>query len=183
MDLAPLPPSVPTLSVGRSSGHRTAGIVVRQVADLRAARVVTWRRVPCTNPLRTLVDFAGVATAGAVDDAVDDAVDRALAARLVTVEGLLAEIARLARSPAGMEVSVGGDDGRYRLDVVLSSKVALEVDGYCYHAGPDVMGRDLRRHNDLGIGGWVVLRYTWIDVVRHGDRLLAQVGAALQRFG
>lgn len=216
--LVPSPPAVPTLSVPRRAGHRCAGVVIRQVADLPAARIVTWRRIPCTNPLRTLVDFAGVAPA----DATDDAVDRALATRLVTVDGLLAEVGRLARQgrrgvgglrwaldrrgligaprpsvlesrllrllarggiqPAGVEVRVDGEDGRYRLDVALSSRLALEVDGYRYHAGSDVMGRDLHRHNDLGLQGWVVLRFTWVDVVRDGDRLLAQVREALRRF-
>ncbi|MDQ2728055.1 MAG: endonuclease domain-containing protein [Actinomycetota bacterium] len=217
-DLVPSPPTVPILSVARSAGHRATSFVIRQVADLPAARIVTWRRIPCTNPLRTLVDFAGVASAGAVDDAVD----RALMARLVTVEGLVAEVGRLARQgrrgigglraalgrrglvgvphpsvlesrllrllarggiqPAGVEVRVDGEDGCYRLDVVLSTSVALEVDGYRYHAGSDDMGRDLHRHNDLRLQGWVVLRFTWVDVIRDGDRVLAQVGEALRRF-
>jgi very-short-patch-repair endonuclease len=217
-DLVPRPPPVPTLSVPRSAGHRLAGAVVRQAADLPAARTVTWRRIPCTNPPRTLVDVAAVVPPRLLDDAVD----RALAARLVTVEGLLAEVARLARRgrpgvgvlraaldrrglagaphpsvlesrllrlldrggirPAAVEVRVDGADGRYRLDVALSSKVALEVDGYRYHAGPEAMGADLQRHNDLRLQGWVVLRFTWVDVVRDGDRVLAQVRQALRRF-
>jgi hypothetical protein len=48
---------------------------------------------PCTNPLRTLVDLAGVAPA----DQLDEAVDRAMAQQLVTVEALEAEIDRLSR--------------------------------------------------------------------------------------
>lgn len=44
-----------------------------------------------TNPLRTLVDLAGVVG----PDALDDAVDRAVARRLVTVEGLKEEVRRL----------------------------------------------------------------------------------------
>jgi very-short-patch-repair endonuclease len=217
-DLIADPPPVPTVSVLRSASHHTPGIVVRRVADLPAARVVTWRGVPSTNPLRTLVDLAGIAAGCQLDEAVD----RALATRLVTVEGLVAEIGRLGHqgrrgvsglretlnrrgltgaphpsvlesrllrllarggiTVCGVEVSVDGEDGRYRLDVVLSSRVALEVDGYRYHAGADVMGRDLHRHNDLGLQGWVVLRFTWADVVRDGERLLAQVRAALRRY-
>ncbi|MDQ6837563.1 MAG: type IV toxin-antitoxin system AbiEi family antitoxin domain-containing protein [Actinomycetota bacterium] len=217
-DLVPGPPPVPTLSVLRSAGHLRAGVVVRQVADLSQARIVTWRQIPCTNPLRTLVDLAGVTSPRLLDDAID----RALATRLVTVDGLVAEVGRLARQGrrgvgglrralerrgliggphpsvlesrllrllaqggipvAGVEVKVDGADGRYRLDVVLCPGVALEVDGYCYHAGPSVMARDLHRHNDLGLQGWVVLRFTWVDVVGDGERLVAQVRQALQRF-
>ena len=217
-DLVSDPPPLPTLSVLPSASHHTPGVVVHRVADLPAARIVTWRGIPSTNPLRTLVDLAGVTTGRQLDDAVD----RALAARLVTVEGLLAEAGRLARpgrrgvgrlrdalgrrgligaphpsvlesrllrllarggvTVAGVEVRVDGEDGRYRLDVVLSSRVALEVDGYRYHAGADVMERDLHRHNDLGLQGWVVLRFTWVDVVRDGDRMLNQVRDALRRY-
>jgi hypothetical protein len=54
---------------------------------------VTWRNVPCTDPLRTLVDLAAAGRPAEVDEAID----RALAARLVTVEGLVAELERLSR--------------------------------------------------------------------------------------
>jgi very-short-patch-repair endonuclease len=205
--------------VSRSASHGGTGVVFRQVTDLHAARLITWRGLPCTNPLRTLVDVAGVTSAPVLDEAVD----RALASKLVTVAGLVAEAGRLGHQgrrgvgrlrqallrrglvgaphpsvlesrllrllarngihPAGVEVRVDGQDGRYRLDVVLSAKVAMEVDGYRYHAGPEVMGRDLQRHNDLSLQGWVVLRFTWVDVLRDGDRVVARVRDALGRFG
>jgi hypothetical protein len=47
--------------------------------------------IPCTNPLRALVDLAGVEGL----ETVELALDRALAARLVTVQGVMAEIDRL----------------------------------------------------------------------------------------
>jgi hypothetical protein len=55
--------------------------------------VVTRKGIACTDPLRTLFDLAGVAGA----EVLDEAVDRALASRLVSVEGLQAELVRLAR--------------------------------------------------------------------------------------
>jgi hypothetical protein len=48
---------------------------------------------PTTNPLRTLVDLAAVVP----PDVLDDAVDRAVASKLVTVEGIRAETARVSR--------------------------------------------------------------------------------------
>jgi very-short-patch-repair endonuclease len=57
------------------------------------AHVTRRRGVPCTDPLRTLVDLAGVAPAREVDDAVD----QALASQLLTVEALEAEVGRLSR--------------------------------------------------------------------------------------
>jgi very-short-patch-repair endonuclease len=55
--------------------------------------VVTRRGFPVTNPLRTLVDLAGVVSS----DQLDTAVDRAVASRLVTVEGIAAELGRVSR--------------------------------------------------------------------------------------
>ncbi|MDQ2725846.1 MAG: type IV toxin-antitoxin system AbiEi family antitoxin, partial [Actinomycetota bacterium] len=184
------PPDRPTVSVGRSARFRRPGIVIHRLRDLDVQLCSTWRGIPCTNPLRTLVDLAGVIA----QHHLDDAVDRALATRLVTVEGITAEIDRLSQHgrrgvnvlrqalssrgysegpsasvlesrtlrllagggfrPVGIEVSV--DDGRYRLDVVLSARVAMEVDGYAYHASPEAMGRDLRRRRDLARLGWTV---------------------------
>lgn len=62
--------------------------------DLGETSVSHWQGIPTTNPLRTLVDLAGEAPG----DIVDAAVDRAVARGLVTVEGLVAEAERLARS-------------------------------------------------------------------------------------
>lgn len=218
-DLIRSPPQRPELSVPRSASHRSsASTVVRRVSDLREARVVVWKKIPTTNPLRTLVDLAGVAGPGLLDDAVD----RGLMAGLVTVEGLAAELDRLggrgrrgvgalrqalARRgiirvprpsvlesrllrlldrggirPEGVETTVDTETGRYRLDVAVSARVALEVDGYAFHSSADAMGRDLQRHNDLLMHGLVVLRFTWVDVVRAGDQVLAQVREALRRF-
>ena len=57
------------------------------------AHVVAVRHIPCTNPLRTLVDLA----AACREDELDDAVDRALAQRLLTVGAIEAEVHRLGR--------------------------------------------------------------------------------------
>ena len=51
------------------------------------------RNIPTTDPLRALVDYAGVASA----EQFDDALDRGVASRLVTVEGVEAEADRLGR--------------------------------------------------------------------------------------
>lgn len=93
--LVPQPPSVPQLSVvrGNHDVRGPAGVEVHRSGDLAHARVVERNAVPVTNPLRTLVDLAGVAMPRQLTDAVDVALSR----RLVTVAGLEAEIARLAR--------------------------------------------------------------------------------------
>jgi very-short-patch-repair endonuclease len=61
-------------------------------------------------------------------------------------------------------------DGVYRLDFAWPfSRIAVEIDGAETHASPVALGRDLRRQNAivlaLAAGGWVILRFTWLDLV------------------
>jgi hypothetical protein len=85
------PPDRNAVTVRRGNGRRIPLVAVHRLGDPPA--VSMRRNIPCTNPLRTLVDLAAVAEHGIVIDAVD----RALARKLVTVEGLEAEIRRLSR--------------------------------------------------------------------------------------
>ncbi len=79
--------------LGAHKGGPWPGVVVHRSRDLEQAKVSQRRGIPVTNPLRTLVDLAAEASARALGGAVD----RALSSRLVSVEGLLAEAARLRR--------------------------------------------------------------------------------------
>lgn len=85
------PPEHHSVTVHRGMSRKVKGVAVHRLKDPPA--VSLRGGIPCTNPLRTLVDLAA-----AVDGQIlDDAVDRALARNLVTIEGLEAEIRRLAR--------------------------------------------------------------------------------------
>lgn len=91
-DMAPVP-SRHAITVPRERRIVLAGFDVHR--PLSTPTHVTQRRgIPCTDPLRALVDLAAVAPAREVDDAVD----RALASQLLTVGALEAEIGRLSRS-------------------------------------------------------------------------------------
>ncbi len=68
-------------------------VVVHRSTDCTRGWVSTWRGVPTTNPLRSLVDMAADAPIALLDEALDTA----LARRLVTVDGLVAEAMRLKR--------------------------------------------------------------------------------------
>jgi very-short-patch-repair endonuclease len=90
-DLAP-PPARHALTIPRKS--RITLLAIDLHRPVSAPNHVTRRRgIPCTDPLRSLVDLAGVAPAREVDDAVD----RALASQLLTVDALEAEVGRLSR--------------------------------------------------------------------------------------
>jgi very-short-patch-repair endonuclease len=86
------PPDRPAVTVARTGRTRVRRVEVHRPVDY-PAHVVVVRRVPCTNPLRTLVDLAAVTPSGVLDSAVD----RALAKRLLTVGAIDAELRRLAR--------------------------------------------------------------------------------------
>jgi hypothetical protein len=79
--------------------------------------------------------------------------------------------------PIGTEVVVC--DGRYRLDMVLRPRLALEVDGYAFHWSPEAKAADSRRRNELRLSGIVVLEADWITVIREPQRLQATVLTAI----
>ncbi len=91
-------------------------------------------------------------------------------------------LARAGVRPLATEVRAG-PDGRYRLDCVLAPGVAAEVDGFAYHASPEQKRRDERRRNRLRLEGWVLLVYTWRDVLEEEERVIREVGAALVGAG
>ena len=43
--------------------------------------------------------------------------------------------------------------------------IVLEADSWAYHAGKETHDRDCARYNALVAAGWIVLRFTWPQVV------------------
>jgi len=218
--ILPQPPPVPELSVPRNGRqvHSTTNLTIHRSGDLLLSKAVNRSSVLVTNPLRTLVDIAGVVA----PPVLTKAVDAAAATQLVTIDGLVAEIERLARpgragvgplrrhllergftgAPAPsvleaharrlivrsglplpeVEVCVG-DDGEYRLDIAWRPiRYAVEVDGYAWHSTPEHLRRDLRRRNDLERLGWTLQVFTWHDVVKRPDEVIAQVTTTYGRL-
>jgi very-short-patch-repair endonuclease len=67
-----------------------------------------------------------------------------------------------------------------RLDMAWPSRrLAVEADGRERHDKPEALYRDRRRQNDVELAGWTVLRFTWNDVMRHPNWVVAQVRRAL----
>ncbi|MGH9094926.1 MAG: hypothetical protein ACRDXE_07180 [Acidimicrobiales bacterium] len=148
------------------------------------------------------------------------AVDRGLASRLFTVEGLTAEMARLARpgrrgirplradleargllagpgpsvlesealrllrlyriEPLGCEVARVAAERSYRLDIALTPRAAMEVDGFAYHSSPEAKGHDDARRNALRLGGLFLLVYTWRHIRFDGRRVIGEVRTAIR---
>lgn len=89
------------VTVPSAGGLKGYGFDVHRSSDLDPARTRLWRGIPCTDPLRTLVDLAAIAGDGDGDGKgtrlLDTAIERGLAIRLFTVAGLEAETKRLSR--------------------------------------------------------------------------------------
>lgn len=61
------------------------------------------------------------------------------------------------------------------------ARVAVEVDGWAWHVDVDRFRADRRKQNALMLDGWVLLRFTWHDLVHRPDAVVAQLRAALRR--
>ena len=60
-------------------------------------------------------------------------------------------------------------------------RLAIELDGREYHDEPDALYRDRSKANAATLDGWRVLRFTWFDVMKRPDWVVATVRAALAR--
>lgn len=76
---------------------------------------------------------------------------------------------------------VGLPDGSVAVvDAALPQlRLAVEIDGRAHHVDPAAFQRDRRRQNGLVALGWLVLRFTWDDLVRRPDEVVASVLAAV----
>ncbi|HET9690921.1 MAG TPA: DUF559 domain-containing protein, partial [Acidimicrobiales bacterium] len=71
----------------------------------------------------------------------------------------------------------------YRIDMSWPVwGVAVELDGREWH-GPEVFDADRRRQNRMVVAGWVVLRFTWADVVTSPDATVRTLATVLRQRG
>ena len=238
----------PELTIPRSQHARAIeGVIIHQSRDIHRSVVSNWQTMVVTNPLRTLVDLAGIVSAAQLSAAVDVAVAR----KLVTVDGVTAEMDRLSRqgrpgagpmrahlltrgfvgapAPSVLEakfrrlvlgiglpipeaehvvnvkgvdakasVSIGAGTGagggggvagdvvvddvigegemRYRIDIAWPEpKLALEAEGFGYHASPEAKRYDLARRRRLQLLGWTVMVYDWREIVDEPDRVAREI--------
>jgi hypothetical protein len=143
-DLLARPPDRPTITVPPRQHPQLAGVNVHRL-DVDPARVSFRKGVPCTDPLRALVDLAATAD----HQTVMTAVDQALSSRLVSGQAISAELERrAARGRRGVrplrEILVGrGVIGAPRASVLeryvlhLLDQWGIPVTGCEVRAGPD----------------------------------------------
>jgi len=69
--------------------------------------------------------------------------------------------------------------GGYKVDVGLpAEKIAVETDGWAFHHSREDFQIDRERQNKLIVLGWLVLRFTWLDLTEYPQRVLAEIEAA-----
>jgi very-short-patch-repair endonuclease len=55
------------------------------------------------------------------------------------------------------------------------AKLAVEVDGYRWHSGRQQWQSDMERQNALAEVGWLVLRFSWYDIVSRPDYVISTI--------
>ncbi|MFZ2511161.1 MAG: type IV toxin-antitoxin system AbiEi family antitoxin domain-containing protein [Gordonia sp. (in: high G+C Gram-positive bacteria)] len=70
----------------------------------------------------------------------------------------------------------------YEVDVAfVAQKVAVEIDGMAYHSDAQAFQHDRTRGNVLAAAGWIVLHFTWADIVERPEQTLAVIRRQLAR--
>lgn len=173
--------------------HREAGLVLPSAEDFpvvplpealaRLARCVPERSAVATIDAalhRELVIPTDVATL------LRGPGSRAARAALSRCDGrsasVLESIARLVLLDAGFTVTPAFHvPGVGWVDLLVEDRIVAELDGFAYHAGRAEYRNDRRRDRELAARGYVVLRFTWEDVMRDPDVIVRAVRAVLTR--
>jgi very-short-patch-repair endonuclease len=160
-------------------GAVDGGIVAPALEAMLIAGLVSVRSVRAVLARHRAPGRHGV---GALDDAIlqlalgDRAPDSVLETRMAT---LLASVGvdgwRFHHRIAGHEV-----------DFALPEVgVVIEVDGWATHGTRTQFENDRRRDADIAAGGWIVLRFTWLQVTRKpawvASRILTTIESRLNR--
>jgi PIN domain nuclease of toxin-antitoxin system len=93
-------------------------------------------------------------------------------------------VARLVLRAAGLPVEPGVViTGVGEVDLLVAERVVVECDGFAYHSGRREFRNDRRRDRELVARGYVVLRFTWEDVMHHPAQVVDAVLRVLERLG
>ncbi|MFC5262445.1 DUF559 domain-containing protein [Kribbella qitaiheensis] len=101
------------------------------------------------------------------------------------VDSFLESMLRALLITAGIEGFVPQylvEDGRFRAQVDLGhgvARIALEADGYQFHGSSSDFAVDCRRYDELVAAGWLVLRFTYQQVISDPEWVVATVRRAL----
>lgn len=93
-------------------------------------------------------------------------------------------LARLALVCAGLRVAAGVKiPGVGWVDLLVEGRIVVELDGFAYHSGRAEYREDRRRDRELARQGYVVLRFTFEDIMRDPGIVVRAVLAVLAGRG
>jgi Protein of unknown function (DUF559) len=195
-----MPPFVEITTPGRTPRPR-GGLLFHTAKTIDA---YTRDGLPVTTPIRTLVDLAATRPRAEVERACSEALVLRLVApeALATTRGpgsaVLARIVGAGVAPTRSELErrflralsrsgvprplVDTRVGPYTVDFLWpAGNLVVGVDGARYHGHHLAVTRDHARDAELQLRGYVVLRFTWQDVVRDPAGVLARITRLLAR--
>ncbi|MGY1723075.1 DUF559 domain-containing protein [Blastococcus sp. SYSU DS0533] len=166
-----------------------------RVTVLARSLVDAWPLLPPTERRPLALDIArrGLVTAGRLDEALAErpnvAGRRSLRQTIdLIADGCQSELEAMGVLHVFRHRSLPPSVGQHRTDLPTGTirldrawpevKLAVELDGARHHTSPEDRRRDLARDSALAALGWVVLRFTYADVLRDPDGVRACVLAA-----
>jgi very-short-patch-repair endonuclease len=91
------------------------------------------------------------------------------------LETLTADLLRHAGLEFRQQVRILG----HRVDLLVGSRVVVQLDGYAFHSGAAQRAADAEHDARLQLHGWIVLRFTYLDVVSRPGHVLEMIRRAL----
>lgn len=208
MELLPaMPRTVIHVSLPSRSTRTQDGIRLHRTPSLRRPDLGRWDGLPITTAARALLDFAPTAVPRDLERAVAEAfvqelVNRrkleAVLGRYPTHPGvpylkailtgdpklthrgieerLLASVRRARFPEPEVNVRLHG----WEVDFLWREKrLVVETDSARFHGVPAAVERDRRKDADLRARGYTVLRYSWSQVTRETELVIAEIARAL----
>ena len=158
-------------------------------ADALEALINRAIRLRLTHPDRLITRFLQIARRGrdgcATTRQVLKRIDPTLEPAESDLETLLIQVLRRFGVPLPVRQFPVRVDGRqYRLDFAFPDlMVAIESDGFTFHADRASFEHDRERQNRLVLPGWRILRFTWRQICGRPEWVARQVRAAIDRHG
>ena len=204
LGLMALEPQVVEVTVPRTASGRAAPDIRIRRRDLDAEDIVEYRGLRVTGIALTVLEAS--ARRGGGPKVMDAALQRRVVLAdlqrahvrnsgrygAVAARRMLQAAAGGARSEAerlvigllrGAEIdgwSANHRVGPYVVDIAFpGQRVAIEIDGWAFHSDQEAFQKDRMRQNWLALHGWQVLRFTWLDITQHPERVLAAILAAI----
>ncbi|MFI5038908.1 MAG: DUF559 domain-containing protein [Solirubrobacterales bacterium] len=197
--------------VPASHVRRRLGIVAHRTTRLHRSEVRICQGLPVTSPARTLRDIAGTVTMRELERAVDEALIRRLVRLQQLRDAVARDKGRrggpilaallehrhnptITRSQAEermLEIIRAGGLPEPETNVRLNGyevdflwreqRLIVEIDGYAYHSSRSAFERDRAKDGTMAATGYLVLRFTWLQMEHERYVVVVRLAQALAR--